>query len=468
MGNTCVNNTSLKGKIQEVENKLMKNFLSILKNRNNCKIIDFGELKFYSDDSDFEYVKSIMDSHKSYEKDGYNRLHHLDPKISRAIACFVCAGIGDALGTHTEFLTVEYNREPNIIEGFIGKNLIEERKRCNMGEFSDDTSMALCLADSLLFKGFQFDGADLQIKFINWRFFSYNNCLKPRRHSFGLGGNIRKTMEYFMKTASAIKNLDENFDKLPQFSNDPDNNLNGNGSIMRLAPVPIAFASNPEAIEYAKEYAFNQSKVTHTGLEAAECCRLITHLIIKFINREDTNDNKNFSNGIEFNIDYALIDFHSENYSVTCLKLSQCEDEEIFEENLKQNIYNKRYNKSIADRNWNWKEKDFKYSPTREKLMPDYIGSYCMDALAMALHISYYSKNPKDAIIKAVNMGGDSDSVAAVVGMIVGSYYGLDESILNLYDGMKEFENYKLSFMAYKLYTSEKNFLQKNINIKDK
>jgi ADP-ribosylglycohydrolase len=408
-----------------------------------------------------------MNSHKSYEEDGYNRLDNLDPKISRAIGCFVCAGIGDALGTHTEFLPVEYNRNPILIEGFVGKNLLEDKNRCNLGEFSDDTSMALCLADSLLFKEFQFDGADLQIKFINWRYFSYNNCLKPRRHSFGLGGNIRKTIDHFLKTASEIENLDKNLDKLPQFSNDPDINLNGNGSIMRLSPVPIAFASNPEAIEYAKDYAFYQSKVTHTGLEAAECCRLLTHLIIKFINREDTTEHDNFSNDIKYNIDKALIDFYSENYSVTCLKLSQSEDEEIYGENLKQKIYNPGYNKSIADRNWNWKEKDFKYSPTREKLMPDYIGSYCMDALAMAMHISYYSTSPEDAIIKAVNMGGDCDSVGAVVGMIVGSYYGLDKSILYLYDGMKEFENYKLSYMAYKLYTSEKKFNKKNIHLKD-
>ena len=84
------------------------------------------------------------------------------------------------------------------------------------------------LKDSLLFKEFQFDGADLQIKFIKMRFFSYNNCLKPGRHSFGLRGNIGKYMEYFMKTSWAIKSLEKNFDKLPQFYNDPDCNLNGN------------------------------------------------------------------------------------------------------------------------------------------------------------------------------------------------------------------------------------------------
>ena len=49
------------------------------------------------------------------------------------------------------------------------------------------------------------------------------------------------------------------------------------------------------------------------------------------------------------------------------------------------------FNKSLADRNWNWREKDFSYSPSRLDNMPGYIGSYCMDALAMALHTVMYS-----------------------------------------------------------------------------
>ena len=78
------------------------------------------------------------------------------------------------------------------------------------------------------------------------------------------------------------------------------------------------------------------------------------------------------------------------------------------------------------DRNWNWKEKDYRYSPSRRKFQPGYIGSYAMDGMAMALHVVYYTNSFRDAIIKVVNLRGDSDSVGAVVGQIAGAFYGMD------------------------------------------
>jgi len=47
------------------------------------------------------------------------------------------------------------------------------------------------------------------------------------------------------------------------------------------------------------------------------------------------------------------------------------------------------------DRNWNWRDKDFEYSPTRLRQNSGYIGSYCMDGLSMALHIVYYTESFK-------------------------------------------------------------------------
>ena len=72
-------------------------------------------------------------------------------------------------------------------------------------------------------------------------------------------------------------------------------------------------------------------------------------------------------------------------------------------------------------------ERNFKYSEERVKLNPGYIGSYCMDAMAMALHVVYTTKSFEEAIIKVVNLRGDSDSVGSVVGQIAGAYYGLKD-----------------------------------------
>lgn len=222
---------------------------------------------------------------------------------------------------------------------------------------------------------------------------------------------------------------------------------------MRLAPVPIAFASDERLFDYAKDYAYKQSKVTHTGTEAAEACRLLTHLIIKCINRESEMTIKEF-------IDQALEDFVTEDYSVDCLRRSVIEDEEKFAERMNQGKYQKKFSKSVKDRNWNWKDENFRYSPTRTASKPGYVGSYSLDALSMALHLSYHSASPKEAIIKAVNMGGDCDSTGAIAGQIVGSFYGLDKEVLSLYEGVSEFDQYKLAYMAYKLYTGNKDHIK--------
>jgi len=58
--------------------------------------------------------------------------------------------------------------------------------------------------------------------------------------------------------------------------------------------------------------------------------------------------------------------------------------------------------------------------------MPGYIGSYCMDALAMALHTVIYSDSFAEVVIKNADMGGDCDTVASIAGQIAGALYGMD------------------------------------------
>ena len=55
------------------------------------------------------------------------------------------------------------------------------------------------------------------------------------------------------------------------------------------------------------------------------------------------------------------------------------------------------------------------------------VGLYAMDTVAMALNIVYNTNNYKDAILKSVNLGGDADSIAGVVGMLCGAIYGYTE-----------------------------------------
>ncbi len=75
-----------------------------------------------------------------------------------------------------------------------------------------------------------------------------------------------------------------------------------------------------------------------------------------------------------------------------------------------------------------------------------------MDALAMALHIAYNYEGYKKALFKAVNIGGDCNTVAAIVGQIAGCIYGVDDEMLKLYKYVNEWDNFGIAIRAFRLY----------------
>ena len=72
-----------------------------------------------------------------------------------------------------------------------------------------------------------------------------------------------------------------------------------------------------------------------------------------------------------------------------------------------------------------------------------------MDGLAMALHVLYTTNNFKDAILKAVNLCGDADSVGSIVGQIAGAYYGLDSIPEDWKNKIKDWDNNEISLRGY-------------------
>jgi len=169
----------------------------------------------------------------------------------------------------------------------------------------------------------------------------------------------------------------------------------GNGSIMRNAAVPVLYSQN---IIQAEHIASKQSKTTHQGDEAAECCRLLTHICVNAINKQ--LDPQSLLNNI-------LATFDSPLPSIKHLAASIPE------------------NADPINRNWNWKDPNFVYAPSRACQQPGYIGSYAMDAMSMALHCVWTTVSFKDAMLKCANIRGDSDSVCAVAGQVAGALYGL-------------------------------------------
>lgn len=140
-------------------------------------------------------------------------------------------------------------------------------RRGEVGVWTDDCSMALCLADSILATNFNFNPIDLRYRFTLWLDYGLNNGGRP--YSIGLGGNISISMEEFNKHQK-------------EYCNEGDKFNNGNGSLMRLAPSAIGYHDN---LELGMEVSAKQSRTTHNGDEAMECSRLLARIIIMLINR---------------------------------------------------------------------------------------------------------------------------------------------------------------------------------------
>ena len=131
------------------------------------------------------------------------------------------------------------------------------------GQWTDDTSMALCLADSLLERG-DLDPHDLMERFCRWHDHGHNSVTGT---CFDIGGTTRAALRSFRATGDPLSG-----------STDP--GTAGNGSLMRLSPVAIRWWGDPAK---AAEAARLQSRTTHGAVQAVEACALFAELLVEAI-----------------------------------------------------------------------------------------------------------------------------------------------------------------------------------------
>eukprot|EP00697_Spironema_sp_BW2_P014632 gnl/Spiro4/5114_TR2561_c0_g1_i1.p1 gnl/Spiro4/5114_TR2561_c0_g1~~gnl/Spiro4/5114_TR2561_c0_g1_i1.p1 ORF type:complete len:535 (+),score=69.17 gnl/Spiro4/5114_TR2561_c0_g1_i1:45-1607(+) len=305
------------------------------------------------------------------------------PQESRAVATLIGMCLGDSIGAPMEFNDVRYGVTTVTGVGSGSQGAFSLKP----GQYTDDSSMGLCLADSLLYSRGGFSPVDSMLRYQAWWNCGYNNGLQGRG-SVGLGGNISCSFSSFTREGCA-------------YTTAGDKETSGVGSIMRLGAVVPAFAA-PADRDRAMDVARRSSLVTHQGEEAAECCRLLAFVCHRGL--------------------------HGDGTAATCLgdlsEFTSCEEGvQIMAQSGQQRP---RPGESPADRNWNWKDPNFRYSPQRAARQPGYIGSYAMDGLVMALHCVYSTSSFAEAVLKCANLGGDADSVTAVAGQIAGAIYGVE------------------------------------------
>lgn len=182
--------------------------------------------------------------------------HSPEGPRDRAKGALVGLALGDALGTTLEF--ARRDTKPPVTD-LVGGGPF----RLGAGEWTDDTSMALCLADSLLERG-MLDARDLMERFLRWYEEGHNSVTGE---CFDIGVTTKGALQVFRDTGEPLSG-----------STDPQSA--GNGSLMRLAPVAIRWwHDRPQATDAARL----QSRTTHGAVQAVEACTLFAELLVEAI-----------------------------------------------------------------------------------------------------------------------------------------------------------------------------------------
>jgi ADP-ribosyl-[dinitrogen reductase] hydrolase len=223
--------------------------------------------------------------------------------------------------------------------------------------------MALCLAESLIEKQ-GFDPVDQMERYVRWY---HEGHLSSTGRCFGIGNTIRGALKRFEETREPFCGSTDPFSA-------------GNGSIMRLAPVPMFFADNPlVAIEQAAE----SSRTNHGAQTAVDACRYMAGLIVGGLN------------GVEKSQLLAARYCPEPGYWETHPLCSEIDE--------------------IAAGSF------------KEKNLPEIKGSgYVVKSLEAALWAICQGNDFKEGALLVVNMGDDADTTGAVYGQIAGAFYGLE------------------------------------------
>lgn len=268
--------------------------------------------------------------------------------------CLLGLAVGDAVGT-----TLEFTRPGAFapIADMVGGGPFGLLP----GQWTDDTSMALCLAESLAEKC-KFDPADQMQRYVRWW---REGHLSSTGACFDIGNTTRAALARFQQTGDP-------------YAGSADKYAAGNGSIMRLAPVPMAYATDPQTAVFL---AGESSKTTHGAETAVSACHYFAALLVGALTGVDKTT--------LLSPLYSPISGYWETHPLVA---------EIAE---------------IAAGSF------------KHRQPPQIQGSgYVVKSLEAALWAFYHSQDFRQGCLLAANLGDDADTTAAVYGQLAGAFYG--------------------------------------------
>jgi ADP-ribosylglycohydrolase len=198
---------------------------------------------------------------------------HNSELTERFRGCLVGLAVGDAVGTTVEFMPPGSFAPVTDMVGGGPFDLAP-------GQWTDDTSMALCLAESLIERR-GFDPGDQMRRYVRWH---REGHLSSTGRCFDIGMTVAEALHRFASTGEP-------------FSGSTDPLKAGNGSLMRLAPVAMFYRRN---LELAIQRAADSSRTTHQARTAIDACRYYGALLVGAIEgrtKDDVLDPRYWSGG---------------------------------------------------------------------------------------------------------------------------------------------------------------------------
>ena len=363
----------------------------------------------------------------------------------RALGCVVGMCVGDAVGAPLEFSQCCDGGQDKGLRWVAATNSYPGGEVNNFGlkrgQWTDDASMGLALADSLLATG-GFDGADARIRWHLWWARGYANAFKydgdGSKRSVGLGGNISRSL-------GAL----EPGERPPPAYEAPREDA-GNGSVMRLGAVPVRYFRDFQGLTRA---ATGSSRATHPGALAAECCDFLAAVCAGAIAHDDAAQGYAIADRParwleEFADAYSASKYHAEAPApAKAMRLLLAGDADPAVRPKEQC--------------WAWRSAQLPILATMDARGPryngypntaGYFGSFCMDAVAIALHCVHATTSFVDAVERCVNFRGDCDSTAAVCGQLAGAIYGRSAVPAPLLDQLRTWDRDEAALRALLLW----------------
>ena len=267
----------------------------------------------------------------------------------RLLGSLLGLAVGDALGAAVEFQARD--SFPPVTD-MVGGGVFELAP----GQWTDDTSMALCIAASLI-KTEAYDPRDQLARFVRWYRDGY---LSSTGRCFDIGNQTLTALGEFEATGEPYREAVGGMSA-------------GNGSLMRLAPVALAFCDDPDA---AAQFSSDSSRTTHPAVECVEACGVYGRLIAAAVGGASRTEL------------YVLAADLAE--QVTSPDLA-----------------------TILRGSYRVKERDEISS-----------SGYVLHSLEAALWAFATTDDFLEGALLAVNLGDDADTVGAIYGQLAGALYG--------------------------------------------